>query len=181
MWRTLLPFSASALVPSVCLLTMIQKLYFCERTNKEPINLLYNDVKNLTSIFSFCIRSKYVSSNDDTKALFLCELHFSHIFTSRPFWASALVPSVSSNDDRKALFLCELHFSLILTSRPLNDQRTDKQLMNLLYNDVKNLNSIFSRCNCVNIVPSKKDWKALYQWDNHFSLILITPPERTNK
>ena len=59
---------------------MIQKLYFCERTNKEPINLLYNDVKNLTSILSFCIRPKYVSSNDDTKALFLCELHFSHIF-----------------------------------------------------------------------------------------------------
>ena len=29
--------------------------------------------------------------------------------------------------------------------------------------------------------PSTKDWKALYQWDNHFSLIFITPPERTNK
>ena len=30
-------------------------------------------------------------------------------------------------------------------------------------------------------VPSTKDWKALYQWDNHFSLIFITPPEQTNK
>ena len=47
-------------------------------------NLLYNDVKNLTSILSFCIGPKFVFSNGDTKALFLCELHFSLIFTSRP-------------------------------------------------------------------------------------------------
>ena len=105
MWRTLLPFWASALVPSVCLLTMIQKLYFCERTNKELINLLYNDVKNLTSILSFCIGPKCVS-NEDIKALFLCELHFSLIFKSRPFWASALVPSVCLLTMIQKLYFC---------------------------------------------------------------------------
>ena len=31
------------------------------------------------------------------------------------------------------------------------------------------------------VVPPTKDWKALHQWDNHFSLIFITPPESTNK
>ena len=113
------------------------------RTKNQLIYRLYNDVKNFTSVLSFCIGRKCVSSNDDTKAV----------------------------------FLCELHFSLIFTSRPLNHQRTNKQLVTLRYNDVKNFSSIFSCCNCVNIVTSKKDWKALYQWDNHFSLIF----KRTNK
>ena len=57
-----------------------------QRTNKQPINIRYNDVKNFTftSILSFCIGPKCVFSSDDTKDLFLCELQFSLIFTSRP-------------------------------------------------------------------------------------------------
>ena len=51
------------------------------QTNKQ---LITNDVKNLTSILSCCIGPKGVSSNDDTKALSLCENHFSIIFTTRP-------------------------------------------------------------------------------------------------
>ena len=31
------------------------------------------------------------------------------------------------------------------------------------------------------IVPSTKDWKELCRWDNHFSLIFVTPTEWTNK
>ena len=30
------------------------------RTNNQPIDILYNDVKNLTSILSFCIGPKCV-------------------------------------------------------------------------------------------------------------------------
>ena len=128
---------------------------------------LCNDVKNFTSIFSFCIGPKCTSSNDDTKALFLCELHFI-FFTSRPLnhqrtnkhpinlcyndvknFTSILSfcigpKCVFSNDDTKALFLCELHFSLIFTSRSLNHKRTNKQLITLLYNEMKSLSSILS-------------------------------------
>ena len=35
-------------------------------TNKQLINLLYNDVKNVTSILSCCIGPKHVSSNNGT-------------------------------------------------------------------------------------------------------------------
>ena len=62
----------------------ISRQYNHVRTNKHLIKLLFNDVKNLTSILSCCIGPKCVSSNDDTKALFLCELYFLLDFTSRP-------------------------------------------------------------------------------------------------
>ena len=42
----------------------------------QIINRLYKDEKNFTSVLSFCIGPKCVSSNDDRKALILCELHF---------------------------------------------------------------------------------------------------------
>ena len=45
----------------------------------QLINLLSEDVKNLTSILSYSIVPKCVSCNDNTNALFLCELHF-HLF-----------------------------------------------------------------------------------------------------
>ena len=116
---------------------MLQKLYLyviithiflyisAIQSCKQIINLLYNDVKNVTSILSYCIDPKCVSSNDATKAL----------------------------------FLYELQFALIFTSQPLNHQRTNKQLITILYNEMKSSSSIFSCCNGVNIVTSKKDWK----------------------
>ena len=131
--------------------------------NNQHFDVLYNDVKNSTSILSFCIGPKCVSSNDDTKALFLCELHISLFVTIRPLnhqrknkqpinlrynvvknlssiLSYCIGPKrLSSNDDRKALFPCELHFSLIFTSRPLNHQQTNKQRITLLYNEMKSL------------------------------------------
>ena len=102
-----------------------------------------------------------MSSNDDTKALSLCEIHFLFIITSRPLnhqrinnqrinllynnvrnqtysFSCCCGPKVVfSNDDRKALFLCEIHILLIFTSRSLNNQRTNKQLITLLHNEKK--------------------------------------------
>ena len=164
-------------------------------------------MKNFTSILSFCIGPKCVSSNDDTKALFVCELHLSLFFTSRPLnhqrtnkqpinlnyndvknstsiLSFCIGPNcVSSNEDTKALFLCELHFSLIFTSRPLNHQRTNKQLINLNYNDVKSFTSILSFCIGPNCVSSNEDTKALFHCELHISLIFISWPlnnQRTN-
>ena len=54
-----------------------------QRKNRQHINLLYNDVRNQTYSFSCCCGPKVVSSNDDRKALFLCEIHILLIFTSR--------------------------------------------------------------------------------------------------
>ena len=78
-----------------------------EQTNKELINLLYNDVKNFTSSLSFCIGPKFVFSNGDTKALFLCELHFSLIFTSRP------LNHQQTNKQLITLMYNEFHFKLL--------------------------------------------------------------------
>ena len=107
---------------------------------------------------SCCIGPKGVSSKDDRKALFLCELHFSLILTSGPlnhqrtnnqhitlvynemkslisiFSCCFGLKGVSS---RKALFLCQLHPSPIITSRSLNNQRTNKQLITLLHTTLK--------------------------------------------
>ena len=113
------------------IITLVFFIYLCITitlgTNKQLINHLYNDVKNLTSILSCCIGPMRVSSNNDTKAL----------------------------------FLCELHFSLFVTIRPLNHQRKNKQLITLLYNEMKSLSSILSCCNGVNIVPSKERLKSI--------------------
>ena len=134
------------------------------------ITVFSNDVKNWASILSSCIGHKCGSCNDDTKALLLCELHFSLILESRPLYHQLTIkhPSnilcndvknltsilmfrigrecVLSNDDMKALFLCELHFSLIFTNRLLNHQRTNKQLTDIYYTDAKNLTSVMSFC-----------------------------------
>ena len=46
------------------------------QTNKQLINLLYNDVNNLTSIMRCCMGS---SSQNNTKALSLCETITFHL------------------------------------------------------------------------------------------------------
>ena len=154
----------------------------------QTINLLTFSTMMWTTLLpflSFCIGPKCVSSNDDTKALFLCELHFSLFVTIRPLnhqrknkqpinlryndvknlssiLSYCIGPKrLSSNDDRKALFPCELHFSLIFTSRPLNHQQTNKQPITLLYNEMKSLSSILSCCKCVNILLSKERLKSI--------------------
>ena len=83
----------------MCLLTITQK--FCLSviitdiiyqpltethlpTNQSLINLCYSDVRNLTSILSYCLGPKCVSSNNDTKALSLCDSCFPHICITGP-------------------------------------------------------------------------------------------------
>ena len=63
---------------------------------------------------------------------------------------------VTSNKDNT---VSDNYFWLIIT-RPENHLRKNKQLINRLYHDVKNLTSIFSCCKCIERVHSKKDRKA---------------------
>ena len=126
-------------------------------------------------MLSCCFGPKGESSNDERKALFLCEIHFSLTLTSGPLNHQRTnnqhitlvyneMKSLSSIfrccvgpkgvSSRKALFLCQLHFSPIFTSRSLNNQRTNKQLITFLHNEMKS--SIFSCCNGINIILSKK-------------------------
>ena len=58
--------------------------------NKQPINLLYKDVKNLISILNCYIGPKCVSSINDKKALSLCHNHYSFNFRNRQ-WKSTAV------------------------------------------------------------------------------------------
>ena len=78
----------------------------------------------------------------------------------------------------KALSVCDNHFSLIFITCPEKNLQTNKQLINLLYNDVKNLTSILN-CymhsplqdieNCRRIGPKRvSSNNALSQCHNHF-------------
>ena len=98
-------------------------------TNKQIINLLYNDVNNLSSISICYVGPKCVASNNDAKPLSLYDIHFSLIFIPRP----------------------DTHLGL------------NKQLINLRYNDVKNLTSIL---HCSKSMSSWKVRKALCMQDN---------------
>ena len=80
---------------------------------------------------------------------------------------------MSSNNDRKAL--CQV--SIILITRPKNHLLTNKLLFDILNNEMKSLNSIFSWCNGVKIVVLWKDRLVLSHGDNHFDLLLITLAE----
>ena len=80
---------------------------------------------------------------------------------------------MASNKDTKALS----QVSVILITRPENHLLTNKLLINILYNEMKSLNSIFILCNGVKIVVLRKDRLALSQGDNHFDLLFITLAE----
>ena len=103
-------------------------------------------MKNLTSILSCCLDPKCLSSNNDAKALSLCDSCFSHI----------------------------------CISRPKNDLPKNKQLINLLYDELESLTSILSWCNGVKIVVSRKDPLALSHEDNHFFITLAENHLQTN-
>ena len=49
---------------------------------------------------------------------------------------------MASNNDAKHLSLYDIHFSLIFITRPDTDLGLNKQLINLHYNDMKNLTTI---------------------------------------
>ena len=83
---------------------------------------------------------------------------------------------MSTNNGTKALS----QVSLILITRPSNHLFTNKQLIVLLYNEMKSLSSILSCCRGLKCVFSNNGTKALSQ----VSLILITRPSNhllTNK
>ena len=84
---------------------------------------------------------------------------------------------MSSNNDTKALPLCDNHVSLIFITQPENHLLTNKQLIDLLYNEIKSLSSIFSWCTGVKIVVSRKDRLALSHEENHFDMCFVTLAE----
>ena len=49
---------------------------------------------------------------------------------------------VASNNDAKLLSMYDIHFSLVFITRPDTHLGLNKQLINLHYNDVKNLTTI---------------------------------------
>ena len=154
-------------------------------------------MKYLTSILNFSRAPKCVFSNNDTKALFLRDNHSCLFFiylditimwgrTSNvltfstmkwrnqlPFWAAVYVPSVCLLTMVHNLSLCNNHLSLFCISQQYNHLRTNNQLINLLYNDVKDFTSILSFCICPKCVSSNNYTKPLFLRDNHCCLFFI--------
>ena len=64
-----------------------------------------------------------------------------------------------------------------IITRPSNHLLTNKQLIDIQYNEMKSLNSIFSSCNGVKIVVLRKDRLSLSHGDNHFDILFITLAE----
>ena len=64
---------------------------------------------------------------------------------------------MASNNDAKPLFLYDIHFSLILITRPDTHLGLNKQLINLRYNDVKNLTLILYYSIGPKFIPSTND------------------------
>ena len=86
----------------------------------------------------------------------------------------------SSNNDTKASSVCDSCFSHICITRPKNHLPKNKQLINLLYDEMESLSSIFSWCNGVKIVVSRKDPPALSHEDNHLFITLAENHLQTN-
>ena len=158
MWRTKLLFWTSAELQSAFFLTMIQKLY------------LYVIIALVVFLYISALQSCWWQTNtNDTKALYLCELHFPLIIKSRPLnlqLTNKQPINLLYNDVKNlmsilsccigpycvflityiTLSLCDNYISIFWISQHYNHFKTDNQLINLLYNDVKNLTSILSCC-----------------------------------
>ena len=75
------------------------------------------------------------------------------------------MPSIN---DTKALSLYDNHLLHISISLPDNHLHTNNQLINLLYNFIKNLSSILNCYIGPKCVASKNNTKPLSLCDNHF-------------
>ena len=75
---------------------------------------------------------------------------------------------MASNNDAKHLSLYDIHFLRIFITQPDTFLGLNKQLINLRYNDDKNLTSILYCCIGPKCVPSINDTKALSLCENHF-------------
>ena len=72
------------------------------------------------------------------------------------------------------VYLCEIITFNKFCASPLKCYKgINKQLIILVYNDVKNLKWILSCCKCVHSVTSMKDPKRLSLRDNHISFIFL--------
>ena len=75
-------------------------------------------------------------------------------------------------------YLCVIvAFHIFVKMDQKNHLPKNKQLLNLLYDDVESLSSIFSWCNRVRIVVSMKDRLALSHGDNPFDMFCIIVTE----
>ena len=78
-------------------------------------------------------------------------------------------------------YLCLIvAFHIFVKMDQKNHLPKNKQLLNLLYDDVESLSSIFSWCNRVRIVASRKDPRKLSHEDNHFFITLAENHQQTN-
>ena len=103
----------------------------------------------------------------------LIKLVRNNVKTCRPFSAAAIVSRVCFRRNiQKLLSLRDNHIDSFFTPTRINFLWIYKQLINLDYDDMKNLTYILIICKCVQIVSSKKDWKALSMWDNHIYHVL---------
>ena len=77
------------------------------------------------------------------------------------------VKSVSSKKDPNDLSLRDIHIDSFFTTTRKCFLRINMQLINLDYDDMKNLTYILISCKWFQIVWKKKEWKALCMWDYH--------------
>ena len=149
------------------------------RINKQRIKLVYNNVKNLTYIL-ICSRVYF-----DTKIenLYLCETITFRKFCATPhkcymqinkqlvklvyndvknFRLAAIVSKFFLQTKIEKHYICDIiTFNLFHSNCTKCYMRINKQLNNLVYNDMKNLTYILISCNSVSLT------KALSLRDNH--------------
>ena len=77
--------------------------------------------------------------------------------TCRPFSGAAIVSRVFSKKYLKALSLRDNDIDKFFTTTRICFLRIYKQMINVDYDDMKNLTYILIICKCVQIVSSKKD------------------------
>ena len=79
------------------------------------------------------------------------------------------------------LYLCVIvAFHIFVYLDQKNYLPQNKQLINLLYDEMESITSILSWCNGVKFVVSRKDPLALSHEDNHFFITLAENHQQTN-
>ena len=106
---------------------------------------------------------------------------------SVPSQSQGIMSPINTHQTGKAIKGEEIAISQANTSLSKAQTSVSQNSLKLMESMVSHLKSLRSPVKKTGLqlyqedVPSTKDWKPLYQWDNHFSLIFITPPEQTNE
>ena len=192
MWRTSRIFWSAAIVSKFCLQRKIEKHYMCDiitfnlfhsnstkcymRINKQLNNLVYNDMKNLTYILIscniVCLWQKLYLFETITLTHILqlttpkCYLRISKqlinlVYNDMKILTYILICSNGVQSvfwyKIEKLYLCEIiTFNKFRAIPNKCRMRRNKQLIKLVYNNVKNFTYILISCNCVQFVSSKK-------------------------